>query len=385
MSDNAFLPCVLRVGSGLLQGCEFRLCNSRTLFIVGTTDLLGDDGLASAVPDEAIFVPLEQRGCNFEVLLGPQGVSLRILGEEIEERAVVFQRSERIGELVIALRPEGEPWVPGLFNAQTPAEPMKSTRNRRPMLKRMVVTVLLFILLAVCAAVSSLPMDNSWTDIAALVAGTRGATHVLQGRDGRIYVFVTSQYDAGWSRQVLMRQRISSSVLDVLEEGRRLEGLLAERIPALKVRRIDLSQPSSVRVLHGTAQGPLDAELRQQVSRLLLGEAAYLRQVDFEELDERLPDTLAAQGLEQLGLTFERIEQGDGTLFTIAGDLRDAEREEARRFVDEFYRRWGRRHVRFNIELRDDPFKGRSFQLGPEGYIKTSQSSWHFPTTQQVR
>ncbi len=348
MSDNAFLPCVLRVGSGLLQGCEFRLCNSRTLFIVGTTDLLGDDGLASAVPDEAIFVPLEQRGCNFEVLLGPQGVSLRILGEEIEERRVGKECRSR--------------W----FNAQTPAEPTKSTRNRRPMLKRMVVTVLLFILLAVCAAVSSLPMENSRADIAALVAGTRAATNVLQGRDGRIYVFVTSQYDAGWSRQVLMRQRISSSVLDVL-------------------RRIDLSQPSSVRVLHGTAQGPLDAELRQQVSRLLLGEAAYLRQVDFEELDERLPNTLAAQGLEQLGLTFERIEQGDGTLFTIAGDLRDAEREEARRFVDEFYRRWGRRHVRFNIELRDDPFKGRSFQLGPEGYIKTSQSSWHFPTTQQVR
>ncbi|WP_232434392.1 PrgH/EprH family type III secretion apparatus protein [Pseudomonas asplenii] len=381
MSDNPFLPCVLRVGSGLLQGCEFRLCNSRTLFIVGAADLLGDDGLVAAVPDEAIFVPLERRGCNFEVLLGPQEARLRILGDEVELREVVFQRNERIGELLIALRPEGEPWAPGLFDAVLPSEPMKAARDVRPLLKRVVVTVLLFILLAVCAAVSSLPMESSRADIAALLAGTREVPSVQQGRDGRVYVFVTSEHDADWSRQVLMRQRIPGRVLDVLDEGRRLESLLVERLPALKVLRVDLSQPASVRVLHGAGGRP-DAELRQQVSRLLFGEAAYVQQVDFEARDEHLLATLAARGLEQLGLPFEQIGQGEGTLFKVAGDLRDAEREEARRFVDGFYRRWGNRGVRFDIELRDDPFKGHSFQAGPEGYIKTGHSSWHFPTTQ---
>ncbi|KPA90800.1 type III secretion system protein PrgH/EprH [Pseudomonas asplenii] len=384
MSDNPFLPCVLRVGSGLLQGCEFRLCNSRTLFIVGAAELLGDNDLVAAVPDEAIFVPLERRGCNFEVLLDPQGASLRILGDEVELREVAFQRCERIGELVVALRPESEPWMPGLFDGALPSGPPGIARDGRPWLRKVVATVLLFILLAVCAAVSSVPMERPRADIAALVVGTREATQVLQGRDERVYVFVTSVHDAGWSRQVLMRQRISSTVLDVLEEGRRLESLLAERVPALKVLRVDLSQPASVRVLHGADVQP-DVELRQQVSRLLLGEAAYLRQVDFEGLDQGLPAILAARGLEQLGLPFERVGQGEGTLFKVSGDLRDAEREQARRFVDEFYRRWGSRSVRFDIELRDDPFKGRSFQAGPGGYIKAGHSSWHFPTTQHVR
>lgn len=100
---------MLRVGSGLLQGCEFRLCNSRTLFIVGAADVLDDEGLVAAVPDEAIFVPVERRSCNFEVLLGPEGARLRILGEQVELRDVVFQRRERIGELLVALRPEGSP------------------------------------------------------------------------------------------------------------------------------------------------------------------------------------------------------------------------------------------------------------------------------------
>ncbi|QXI31612.1 PrgH/EprH family type III secretion apparatus protein [Pseudomonas vanderleydeniana] len=372
------------MGSGLLQGCEFRLCNSRTLFIVGAADVLDDEGLVAAVPDEAIFVPVERRSCNFEVLLGPEGARLRILGEQVELRDVVFQRRERIGELLVALRPEGEPWAPDLFEVALSSEPLKSARGLRPRLRKLVVSLLLFILLAVCAAVSSLPMDSARADIAALLVGTRGAIKVLQGRDERVHVFVTSDHDASWSRQVLMRQGIASSVLDVQAESRRLESLLAERIPASQVVRIDLSQPDRVRVLRG-APGLVDAELRQQVRRLLLDEAAYVRQVDFALIDEQLPAMLAAQGLERLGLSYERVGQGEPVLLRIVGDLHDAEREEARRFIEDFQRRWGNHGVRFDIELRDDPFKGRSFQAGPGGYIKTSHSSWYFPTTQQVR
>ncbi|WP_218173409.1 PrgH/EprH family type III secretion apparatus protein [Pseudomonas gingeri] len=381
MSDNPFLPCVLRIGSGLLQGCEFNLRSSRTLFIVGTPDLLGDDGLVAAIPDDAVFVPLEQGNCNFEVLLDQERATLRILGDEAEEREVVFQRCERIAGLLIALRPEHEPWAPQVFAQALVAEPT-APRRSGPRLKKFVVMALVFVLLAVCAAVWSGPMETSRPDVSSLIAGTREAAQVVQGRDDRVYVFVSSERDAGWSRQVLMRHRIPSQVLDVMEERRRLESLLSERAAVLKVRRVDLSQPSSVRVFHSFRGGPPDAGLKRQVSHLLLAEAAYVQYVDFEEQDDELLGTLAQEGLQRLALSFERIERGDGVTFNVAGDLQDADREGARRFVDEFYRRWGNRHVRFTIDLRDDLFKGRSFQAGPQGYIKMSSSSWHFSTMQ---
>ncbi|MGY2169981.1 PrgH/EprH family type III secretion apparatus protein [Pseudomonas gingeri] len=381
MPDNPFLPCVLRIGSGLLQGCEFNLRSSRTLFIVGAPEVLGDDGLVAAIPEDAVFVPLERGNCNFEVLLDQKQATLRILGDEIEEREVAFQRCERIAGLLIALRPEHEPWAPQVFADSVVVEP-PVPRRPGPRLKKLVVMALVFALLAVCAAGWSGPMVTSRPDVSSLIAGTREPVQVLQGRDDHVYVFVSSERDAGWSRQVLMRHRIPSQVLEVMEERRRLESLLSERATALKVRRVDLSRPSSVRVFHGSRGGPPDAGLKQQVLQLLLDEAAYVQYVDFEEQDDELLGSLAQEGLQRLALPFERIERADGVTFNVAGDLQDADREDARRFVDEFYRRWGNRHVRFTLDLRDDLFKGRSFQAGPQGYIKMSSSSWHFSTTQ---
>ncbi|PFK97346.1 PrgH/EprH family type III secretion apparatus protein, partial [Priestia megaterium] len=66
--------------NGPLQGCEFPLAESRTLFIVAPLELL--DAHVVSVPEDAIFVPLEQGGCNFEVLPGDsdlEGVTLHLL------------------------------------------------------------------------------------------------------------------------------------------------------------------------------------------------------------------------------------------------------------------------------------------------------------------
>ncbi|MGY2181653.1 PrgH/EprH family type III secretion apparatus protein [Pseudomonas agarici] len=385
MPDNPFLPCVLRIGSGLLQGCEFTLRSSRTLFIVGTPDRLGDDGLVAAIPQDAIFVPLERGHCNFEVLLGQEYATLRILGDEVEEREVAFQRCEQIAGLHITLRPEHEPWAPELFTSTATVEPMAAGHTVRPLLRKVIVTAVVCVLLAACAAVWSVPMKSSRPDVLSLTAGTHGATRVVQGRDDRVYVFVTSERDAGWSRQVLVRHGIPSQVLAVTDERRRLESRLLEQVPALRVQRIDLSQPASPRVFYSLRRGAPDAGLEQQVSQLLHEEAAYVRQVSFEPQDDDLLVALAEQGLQRLALAFERVGQGDATVFNIAGDLQDAQRQMTRDFVDDFYRRWGDRQVRFNIDLRDDLFKGRSFQSGPQGYIKTSSSSWHFSTIRQTR
>ena len=82
LSAPPLQPCVLRILNGPLQGCEFPLTEPRTLFIVAPVDLLGKSTGPVSVPPEAIFVPLDHGGCNFEVLLEeaePGGVTLRLL------------------------------------------------------------------------------------------------------------------------------------------------------------------------------------------------------------------------------------------------------------------------------------------------------------------
>ncbi|MCK8688009.1 PrgH/EprH family type III secretion apparatus protein, partial [Pseudomonas umsongensis] len=117
-------PCVLRILNGALQGCEFPLGAGTTLFVVGTVDLLGEGGLIASVPADAIFVPLESGGCNFEVLAGqvtPQGLPLRVLDESTEIRHCAFQTRVQIGSLQIAVRPEDQPWAPELLGLQPDA------------------------------------------------------------------------------------------------------------------------------------------------------------------------------------------------------------------------------------------------------------------------
>jgi hypothetical protein len=111
LTAPALQSCVLRILNGPLQGCEFPLGETTTLFVVGAVDLLGEGALTASVPADAIFVPLEQGGCNFEVLadqMTPDGLSLRLLNESAEVRHCAFQTRLQIGGLQIALRPQDQ-------------------------------------------------------------------------------------------------------------------------------------------------------------------------------------------------------------------------------------------------------------------------------------
>jgi len=78
-------------------------------------------------------------------------------------------------------------------------------------------------------------------------------------------------------------------------------------------------------------------------------------------------------------LPYHRSAQANSITFTVQGALADTELQAVRDYVSGFYRQWGDRYVHFEIELHDDWLKGKSFQYGPQGYIKMTPSSWYFP------
>lgn len=85
MQDSPATQRVLRVFSGPLQGCEFVLAQRRNLFVVGSEAKFCSTEHPLSIPEDAIYIPLECGGSNFEVLLGDNDCSdcvVRILGDE---------------------------------------------------------------------------------------------------------------------------------------------------------------------------------------------------------------------------------------------------------------------------------------------------------------
>ncbi|HDS1817656.1 TPA: PrgH/EprH family type III secretion apparatus protein [Pseudomonas putida] len=385
MQDSPATQCVLRVFNGPLQGCEFDLAQQRTLFVVGSEAKFCSIEHPLSVPEDALYIPLECGGRNFEVLLGDHGGSecvVRILGDEgMVERLIPFQSLENISGLLIAVRPFDDTWRsellvqrPALLAASEPAR-VPSTVLRRVAVGAVLVTM---VGLAMFGWYASRPTPVS--NVETLIAGGNNSMVVVYGRDQAIYVFADSERDAGWGRQVLVRNGYSATqVRTTYDERRRLESLVSSLAPQLAYHRMDLSDPVVPRLLISRQRSLLTPELQRRLESALVAVAPYAREIKIVRSDDDELMHLAEQGLQRLALLFTRHTHTDGVTFTVEGTLEDAELRALGDFVAEFGRQWGERYVHFAIELKDDWLKGKSFQYGPQGYIKMTPSSWYFP------
>ncbi|HEF4758022.1 TPA: PrgH/EprH family type III secretion apparatus protein [Pseudomonas putida] len=385
LTAPAFQPCVLRILNGPLQGCEFALGEATTLFVVGAMDVLGEGALAASVPTQAIFVPLEEGGCNFEVLadqVTEDGLPVRLLNESVEVLHCAFHARVQIGGLHIVVRPETESWAPERLQQPSGDSNHASTAVRwQASWTRWVVGGLALAVLVVAVGFWWPQAPTPETDIRALIAGASAEVEVLRGRDESVYVFVPSERDAGWSRQVLMRHNAQNvKVLVMDQERRRLEQLLTDHDPQLAWHSIDLKDPSVPRLLLSAQRNLLTPGKQKELLDALLQVAPYAHDIAVRLQDDHRLAELAEEGLQRLSLAFNRVEHGDSVTFSVMGNLQDSQLAAARQYVDSFYRQWGDRYVHFIVELHDDSLEGKSFQTGPQGYIKMTSSSWHFPT-----
>ena len=387
MNDMQTIPdpsWVLRIFNGLLQGCEFTLTQPRTLFVVGSAEYLRDNQQPLCVPSDALYIPLEQGGCNFEVLISDtsiSGVTLRILSEpNVQERLCNKQTLEHVGGLRFALRPAAEPWDAALLGTLDEALPAATGNGARPA----PIWLGVFAGLAALAVVTGgwyVSRPNPVTDIHALVDGSSADFTVLQGRDHTLYAFASSERDASWGRHVLERSHYkpATKVLNPLDEQKRLQQLVVRAEPGLAWHGIDLSDPAQPRLLISNQRNLLTPTLQQRLTNLLREAAPYARDVEILGRDDQQLSGAAEQGLKRLGLPYSKTVQADSVTFTLQGALQDAELQAAREYISGFTRQWGDRYVHFVVELHDDWLKGKSFQYGPQGYVKMAPASWYFP------
>lgn len=133
-------PYIVRLLNSSLNGCEFPLLTGRTLFVVGQSDALTASGQLPDIPADSFFIPLDHGGVNFEIQVDTDATEI-ILHElkegNSESRSVQLNTPIQVGELLILIRPESEPWVP-----EQPEKLETSAKKNEPRFKNGIVAAL---------------------------------------------------------------------------------------------------------------------------------------------------------------------------------------------------------------------------------------------------
>ncbi|QND85697.1 MxiG protein [Chromobacterium vaccinii] len=388
--NHPFEPAaiVARLLNSPLRGCEFLLRPGRTLFLVGPGDALADPRQLPELPGDTLYVPLDQDGINFEILVDDAATIRELGSDEVAEYPADFNQVLRIGGLELALRPQQLAWLPEILShpkgAALSAAPAPDRRRAR-------WWPLLALTLAVVATGAALlgGAYDSWSDtpqrqteqLAALLGRDAQRFQILPGHDGQLYVVANNERDRNWAQQALLRGDFSRppQVIGPRQENDRLARWLADKHPELAYFRLQLRDPRHPQLWISQQRAMLIAPDKLRLNAQLAEQLPYADQVELVAMDDAAAASEAEAGLARLALPFRRDNHPDSVTFVISGTLEDGELQRARQFIDGYYRQWGSRYVQFAIELKDDWLKGKSFMNGSQGYVKMDAGHWYFP------
>lgn len=377
-------PYIVRLLNSSLNGCEFPLLTGRTLFVVGQSDALTASGQLPDIPADSFFIPLDHGGVNFEIQVDTDATEI-ILHElkegNSESRSVQLNTPIQVGELLILIRPESEPWVP-----EQPEKLETSAKKNEPRFKNGIVAALAGFFILGIGTVGTLWILNSpqrqAAELDSLLGQEKERFQVLPGRDKMLYVAAQNERDTLWARQVLARGDYDKNarVINENEENKRISIWLDTYYPQLAYYRIHFDEPRKPVFWLSRQRNTMSKKELEVLSQKLRALMPYADSVNITLMDDVTAAGQAEAGLKQQALPYSRRNHKGGVTFVIQGALDDVEILRARQFVDSYYRTWGGRYVQFAIELKDDWLKGRSFQYGAEGYIKMSPGHWYFPS-----
>ncbi|WP_279205341.1 PrgH/EprH family type III secretion apparatus protein [Obesumbacterium proteus] len=375
---------VIRLLNSPLRGCEFILSPGRTLFVVGQrSDFVTHDSIPE-LPEETLFIPLEQGGVNFEILFEEnllESITLRELGEgEINaQQQVAFNTLLHAGALMFALRRENEDWsveILGSSGVELPKDKIKLKRFKPAIIALAAMSVLLiggFLLW-------DSPQEQA-VELGGLLGGENQRFEIIYGHNDVFYVIAANSRDAIWAQQVIARgdYQEPAKVINPEQENEHVTRWLADNYPTLSYYRLQMDNPRQAQLWISSQRSTLSKEESSKLSQKLMALLPYTDRVDIVSMNDTMAVNQAEHELQRQALPYSRSYQADGVTFVIQGALDDAELLRARQLVDAYYSQWGGRYVQFAIELKDDWLKGHSFQYGDQGYVKISPRHWYFP------
>jgi len=378
---------VLRILSGSLHGCEYRLQAGTTLFVVKPERALLSGELAPDLPENAIVIPGDESSENFEVLLADpereEFVVRRLPGDGIDETTYRYREMCEAGGLLLSVRPPHEEWAdplaPSSSSETEPAAERKKVRwGRHAGAAAMLIVGAVTAMLVLSRADDSVPPVP---DIETAIGGSASGYAVLKAAKHDVaYVFARTQRDVARAKQALTRAGLTGNIKVVAQrdEESRVRRRLLESEPGAAVHRVRLDDPTRPVLMLSDERAPRDDGVVRRWRELVRGWLPYAEAVEVERLSDATIEQHAIAGISAAGAMYRRIATDSGVVLRIGGELDDVARVKLGRFIDGFERGFGAHYVSFVTERGPEWLKEKSFKYGGVGYVKESGKHWYF-------
>ncbi|MCL1028781.1 PrgH/EprH family type III secretion apparatus protein [Serratia silvae] len=376
---------IIRLLSGVLRGCEFRLPIGRTLFLVTDDNELQCHHQGTVLAENMIFIPSKTECFNFEVDIEdvPEAaIRLRQLeDDEIHESALSVNQIICVGSLKLALRYADERFSEEIEHFQ-PSEPQDNdlpdvSRKARYWLAALVMAGSLVI----GGAFYATSEQREVTSVASRLNAGIGDYDVISGRDGVMYVIASEVKGKAWASQTLAKSLTDKTVKVLTRQGvsDEVTQWFATKYPHYPLHRVVYDVPRQPSIEISRERTTLNSLNEADIVRFARQAFPYLERLQFNFVSDALVSDIAEQGLRKVSVPYSRVNNKKSVTFVIQGSLDDSEFERLKTFIDSYYSSWSGEYVQFAIEVKDDWLKGKSFKYGSRGYVKISPGHWYFP------
>lgn len=382
-----FQSYVFRILNGPLMGCEYPLLDGKLLFIVGNNSVMTDNDSFPVLPNDTIYIPLEQGGINFEVTIdNNEPGKWRIQLNEFREtgrhtRYIDFNTPVMVGGLGFAIRIREQSWSSSVLSY-----PNTGTGLRGKKLNWGYMVLVLLIVTAVIPAALSLWNTTQYktVELNALLGDEQHRFKILQGRNHQYYIFARNEQDRIWARQATVREGYGDSVevIDAEVENKRIAKWFDSYYPTLAYYRLHLDNPEIPRFWVSSQRTELNSALHKHLTESLMLLLPYARTVEIVPVNDETALAQAEEGLKCRNIPFSRKNNGGDLTFMISGELNDTDILRAREFIKQYNQKWGDRYIQFGIELEADRKKDSSYLYGEYMYVKKSPEVWSFISPQ---
>ncbi|AKC69007.1 PrgH/EprH family type III secretion apparatus protein [Pandoraea oxalativorans] len=381
---------VLRLLTGPMRGCEFALPPGVTLFVIGPSDPAFDRGWQTEMPPNAIYVPMDgEGGDNFEVLVddaGREGLFVRVLNEGAgAEVAIDASQIARIGDVRVGVKRVDAAWsdeVQRSLCAQArPDDEVSPARVRRRWQQAFWSCAVVVLLVASAFFYWRSEPQRQAQSVSEYLESLGGRATVLPGNDGHLYV-LTEDGDArnalarALGAEVMKREKLLLVALD--EENARITQWIDTSRTEVLYFKLSLDDPAVPELwINRKQKGLSDVEMAQ-FRQALLERIPYAHRVNVTLHDETEANGEAEDALKRQMVPFLRTDTPEGVTFHISTELDDVQLRRLYGFMQTFEKRWGKRLVHFNVDLRDDWTAKQSYAYGPAAYVKDGPHQWRF-------
>ncbi|VVD90458.1 hypothetical protein PCA20602_01596 [Pandoraea capi] len=390
-TDSHASGAVLRLLTGPMRGCEFSLSPGITLFIVGPSDPAFDRGWQTEMPPNAIYVPMDgDGGDNFEVLVddaGREGLFIRVLNEGAgAEVAIDATQIARMGDVRVGVKRVDDAWSDDVQRSLCADARLDDTihpaaRQRRRWTRALVSCAALLLLIGGVYYYRQSEPQRQAQGVSEYLESLGGRATVLPGNDGRIYVLTEDREERNalsraLGADVVKRERLELMALDE-ENARITQWIDASRTDVLYFK-LSLEDPATPELWINRRQSGISETEMTRFRAALLEKIPYARRVSITLHDENEASGEAEDALKRQMVPFLRTDTPEGVTFHISSELDDVQLRRLYGFMQTFEKRWGKRLVHFNIDLKDDWTAQQSYAYGSASYVKEGPHQWRF-------